>query len=115
MKGTVLRFHVPEGQRHQGILLWEWLLRRGSDLGARGGSALRPVAGFGRHHVLHEQKFFELAGSLTVEVELLLSEEQLQRLLELLESTAIRLFYTRTEVTFGIVNPDAEDGPQRSS
>jgi PII-like signaling protein len=97
------------------MLLWEWLLRRGSDLGARGGSALRPVAGFGRHHVLHEQKFFELAGSLTVEVELLMSEEQLQRLLELLEGTAIRLFYTRTDATFGVINPDAEDGSQRSA
>jgi uncharacterized protein len=115
MKGSLLRFHVPEGQRHQGMLLWEWLLRRGSDLGARGGSALRPVAGFGRHHVLHEQKFFELAGSLTVEVELLMSEEQVQRLLELLEGTAMRLFYTRTEVCFGVVNPDAEDGASRSA
>jgi PII-like signaling protein len=113
--GNLLRFHVPEGQRHQGMLLWEWLLRVGCDLGARGGSAVRPVAAFGRHHVLHEQKFFELAGSLTVEVELLLSEEQLQRLLELLESSAIRLFYTRTDVTFGVVNPDGEDSPQRSS
>jgi PII-like signaling protein len=115
MKGNLVRFDVPEGQRHQGVLLWEWLLRRGCDLGARGGSALRPVAGFGRHHVLHEQKFFELAGSLTVEVELLMSEDQLQRLLELLDSTGIRLFYTRTEVTFGIVNPDAEDSSQPSS
>jgi len=110
MKGNLLRLHVPEGQRHQGVLLWEWLLRRGSDLGARGGSALRPVAGFGRHHVLHEQKFFELAGSLTIEVELLMSDEQARQLLALLENTGMRVFYTRTEVTFGVVNPDVEDG-----
>jgi PII-like signaling protein len=109
MKGNLVRFHVPEGQRHQGMLLWEWLLRRGSDLDARGGSALRPVAGFGRHHVLHEQKFFELAGSLTMEIELLMSDAQLQQLLELLAKASIRLFYTRNEVTFGVVNPDAED------
>lgn len=115
MKGNLLRFHVPEGQRHQGVLLWEWLLRQGCDLGARGGSALRPVAGFGRHHVLHEQKFFELAGSLTVEVELLMSEDAVQRLLALLDSTGMRLFYTRIEVMFGVVNPDAEDGSRRSS
>lgn len=109
MKGTLVRFHVPEGQRHQGVLLWEWLLRRACDLDARGGSALRPVAGFGRHHVLHEQKFFELAGSLTVQVELLMSNAQLQQLLELLQKAAIRLFYTRSEVGFGVVNPDAQD------
>ena len=114
MNGNLLRFHVPEGQRHQGVLLWEWLLRRGCDLGARGGSALRPIAGFGRHHVLQEQKFFELAGSLTVEVELLLRDQEVQQLLELLEQAAIRLFYTRTQVSFGVVHPDAQDNPESS-
>ena len=109
MKGNQVRFHVSEGQRHQGMLLWEWLLRQGCDLGARGGSALRPVAGFGRHHVVHEQRFFELAGSLTVEVELLVTDAQLQQLLALLEKAGIRLFYTRSDVTFGVVNPDGED------
>jgi len=27
------------------------------------------MAGFGRHHVLHETSFFELAGSVAIEVE----------------------------------------------
>ncbi|HLK70757.1 MAG TPA: DUF190 domain-containing protein [Steroidobacteraceae bacterium] len=114
MNGTLLRFHVHEGQRHGGVLLWEWLLRQASDLGARGGTALRPIAGFGRHHVLHEQKFFELAGSLTVAIELLVNDEQMQRLLALLASERIRLFYTATQVSVGVVNPDGEDNPQGS-
>jgi hypothetical protein len=29
MQGSILRFCVPEGQRHDGRLLWEWLLAAG--------------------------------------------------------------------------------------
>jgi len=71
MQGSFLRFYVHEGQRHQRRLLWEWLLEQANALGIRGGSAFRAMAGFGRHHVLHESKFFELAGTLAVEVEFL--------------------------------------------
>ena len=41
------------------------------------------MAGFGRRHVLHESQFFELAGSLTVEVEFIVTEEEAQLLFEL--------------------------------
>jgi PII-like signaling protein len=109
MNATLLRLHVPENQRHQGVLLWEWLLQQASTLGARGGAAHRPIAAFGRHHVLHEQKFFELAGTLTVDVELLVSDEQCQRLLELVRNARIRLPYTMSSVQLGVVNPDKED------
>ena len=61
MNGALLRFYVHEGDRHHGVLVWEWLLKKASELGIRGGSAFRALAGFGHHHVLHEQSFFELA------------------------------------------------------
>ena len=73
MQGSYLRFYVHEGQRHQRRLVWEWLLEQANGLGIRGGSAFRAMAGFGRHHVLHESTFFELAGSLTVEVEFIVT------------------------------------------
>jgi uncharacterized protein len=69
MQGSFLRFYVHEGQRFERRPLWEWLLEQANSLGIRGGSAFRAMAGFGRHHVLHESTFFELAGTLTVEVE----------------------------------------------
>ena len=66
MQGCFLRFYVHEGQRHHGRLLWEWLLEQANKIGIRGGSAFRAMAGFGRQHILHEAKFFELAGSVAV-------------------------------------------------
>ena len=66
MQGSFCRFYVHENARHKRRLLWEWLLDQANRLGIRGGSAFRAMAGFGRHHVLHEDHFFELAGTLTV-------------------------------------------------
>jgi uncharacterized protein len=109
MQGSFLRFYVHEGQTHHSRLVWEWLLEAANKLGIRGGSAFRAMAGFGRHHVVHENHFFELAGSLTVEIEFILTEEEARQLLELVEREKIRLFYARTAATFGIVNPDRRD------
>jgi uncharacterized protein len=111
MQGSFLRFYVHEGHRYRGRLAWEWLLEEANRFGVRGGSAFRAMAGFGRHHVLHESHFFELAGSLTVEVEFLVTEDEAQKLLEHLRQQPVRLFYARIPATFGILNPDRADPP----
>ena len=111
MQGSFLRFYVHEGQRHKRRLTWEWLLEQANELGIRGGSAFRAMAGFGRHHVLHEAQFFELAGTLTVEVEFIVTDDEAQRFLAHLEPHAVRLFYARIPATFGILHPDRADPP----
>jgi len=109
MDGSLLRFYVHEGHRHRGQLVWEWLLAEANRLGIRGGSAFRAMAGFGRHHALHEARFFELAGSLTVEVEFIITEPEMRTLLALLEKEGVRLFYARVPAHFGVLNPDSSD------
>ena len=111
MEGSFLRFYVHENKRHQHILLWEWLLEQANRMGIRGGSAFRAMAGFGRHHVLHEEHFFELAGSLTVEVEFIVSDAEAHQLLERVRAEGIRLFYACVPALFGVLNPQAGDPP----
>lgn len=113
MQGSYLRFYVHEGQRHKRRLVWEWLLEQANGLGIRGGSAFRAMAGFGRHHVLHESTFFELAGSLTVEVEFIVTAEEERQLLQLLGTAGIRLFYVSVPARFGVLNPDSADPAQQ--
>jgi len=115
MQGSFCRFYVHENARHRHRLLWEWLLEQASELGIRGGSAFRAMAGFGRHHVLHEDHFFELAGSLTVEVEFIVTDEEVKRLLELVRAEKVRVFYALIPAQFGILNPDADDPPTEAS
>jgi PII-like signaling protein len=107
--GHLLRFYVREDQRHHHAPLWEWLLQQANKLGVRGGSAFRAMGGFGRHRTLHEQRFFELAGSLAVEVEFIVTEEESRQLLALIEREGIRLFYACIPARFGVLNPDAQD------
>jgi PII-like signaling protein len=111
MQGSYLRFYVHEGERHRGRLVWEWLLEEANRIGIRGGSAFRAMAGFGRHHVLHESHFFELAGTVTVEVEFIVSDAEAKQLLERLHAEKVRLFYACVPALFGVINPDATDPP----
>jgi uncharacterized protein len=108
MQGSFLRFYVHEGDRHHGRLVWEWLLEQANKLGIRGGSAFRAMAGFGRHHVLHEERFFELAGTVAVEIEFIVTDEEAQQLLELLRREKIRLFYAHIPARFGMTASAAD-------
>jgi PII-like signaling protein len=109
MEGSYLRFYVVEGHRLHGSLLWEWLLKTANQMGIGGGSAFRAMAGFGRHHVLHEDRFFELAGNLIVEVEFVVTPDEKARLLERIAAEKVRLFYTEIPARFGVLNPDRDD------
>ncbi len=104
MDGSFLRFYVHENDRLHGQLAWEWLLKQANELGVRGGSAFRAVAGFGRHRVLHEERFFELAGTVTVEVEFIVTDDEARQLLELVSREGLRAFYARIPAHFGVVD-----------
>lgn len=104
MQGTYLRFYAHENRKHHGILLYEWLLEAARKLGIHGGSAFRAVAGFGRHGVLHEQHFFELAGDLTVEVEFVVTEEEAAKLIDLIRRENVRIFYAKVPAEFGMID-----------
>ncbi len=106
MNGTLLRFYVHENRNHQRISLFEWLLEQAKKMGIRGGSAFRAVAGFGRHGILHEEHFFELAADMTIQVEFVVSDEQAEQLLDLLRRERVSIFYTRVAAEFGAIEGD---------
>jgi len=102
MNSTCLRFYMHENRKHHHILLYEWLLEQARKSGIHGGSAFRAIAGYGRHGVLHEQHFFELAGDLTVTVEFLLDDDAAQSLLDLIAREKVRVFYAKMPAQFGV-------------
>jgi hypothetical protein len=57
--------------------------------------------------VLHEDRFFELGGSLIVEVEFIVTPQEKQKLLELVAAEKVRLFYADIPARFGVLNPEA--------
>jgi hypothetical protein len=61
--------------------------------------------------MLHEERFFELAGTLTVEIEFIVTDDEAARLLALIHQEKIRLFYAHVPARFGVINPDSADPP----
>jgi uncharacterized protein len=115
MEGSFLRVYMHEGERHHGQPAWEWLLEQANALGIRGGSAFKAMAGFGRHHRLNEAKFFELAGSLAIEVEFIATDQEAQQLLALIHREKMPLFYTHMPARFGVVDLQKADPPSIDS
>ncbi len=103
MQGICLRFFVHENRKHKHLLVYEWLLEEAKRLGIQGGSAFKAIAGYGKHGVLHEEHFFELAGDLAVEVVFVASEEEVGKLLSAIRDAGIPLFYARSAVEYGVV------------
>ena len=103
MQSVYLKFYVTEKQRHNGTLLYEWLLEEAKKLGVPGGSVFRAIAGFGRHGRLHEESFFELAGELPVQVEFVLEAILADKLLETLRAHKLNLFYVRYALESGVL------------
>jgi len=102
MNSVYLKFYVTEKQRHDGTLLYEWLLEQAKKLGMPGGSAFRAIAGFGRHGHLHEETFFELGGEMPVQVEFVLDAAAADRFLEAIRVHKLNLFHVRYAVESGV-------------
>jgi PII-like signaling protein len=100
MKSVVLRFYVHENRKVHSLLAYEWLLEHAKKMGIHGGSAFRAIAGFGRHGILHEQHFFELAGDLTVVTEFIVSHAEADALLEIIKNEKVHIVVARWEVDF---------------
>jgi len=101
MKGVCLRFFTHELQKHEGMLLYEWLLEQAKKHTIRGGSAFRAIAGYGKHGHMHGEHFFELASDVPVEVLFIVEKEEAQAFLASLKKENLSLFYTITDVDYG--------------
>ena len=104
MQGTYLKFFMHENRNHQHTRVYEWLLEQAKKMGIHGGSAFKAIAGFGRHGILHEDHFFELAGDLPVAVTFIVSDEEAERLLEMVKSSGLTMFYVRLQAEYGVIN-----------
>lgn len=110
VQGVYLRFFMHANARHDGKLLYEWILEQARSNKLGGGSVFRAVAGFGRHGVLHEEHFLELAGDLPVKLEFLLSESEANTLLDIVREAGAELVYARSASEIGII--DKQNGDQ---
>lgn len=107
MKGYQVTFFTQQDRRHGHKPVSEWLMLAARDLGIRGAIILAASEGFGHDRRIHSAHFFELADQ-PQEVVMAVTEEELQRLFEVIEREGVQVFYAKTEVEFGTLgSPDS--------
>jgi uncharacterized protein len=110
MKGYQLTFFTLQARRHHGKLVSEWLLQCARDLGLRGGTTVLAAEGIGHNGKFHSGHFFELADQ-PVEVAMIVTEEESERLFQRIRNEKVHVFYAKTPVEFGFLGEDSSDLP----
>ncbi|NCT84117.1 MAG: DUF190 domain-containing protein [Comamonadaceae bacterium] len=110
MNGFQLTFFTQQGQ-HQGHQAMDrWLIELARSLGV-GATSTAGVEGVGHNGRLHSAHFIELADQ-PIEVTMVASQEQAERLLASVSTEVDQLFYVKVPVVFGRIGTGvAQEAP----
>jgi uncharacterized protein len=84
-EGYLLRIFIGESDRHDGKLLYEWLVLTAREEGLAGATVIRGMMGFGAHSRLHTFKIERLSQDLPIIVEIVDTREKLEKFLALID------------------------------
>jgi len=105
MQGYQITFFTQQDRKQEGRPLANWLVESARALGVSGATALLAAEGFGHGRRIHSARFFELADQ-PVEVTMVASAEETERLFAHLREHRVHVFYARTPVEFGTIGED---------
>jgi len=78
---TLMRIFIGESDKYHGKPLYEALLEKFREKGLAGATVIRGVAGFGASSVVHTEKVLRLSLDLPLIIEVVETEEAIQRIL----------------------------------
>ena len=85
-EGKLLRVFIGENDKHEGLPLFEWIVRTAREQGLAGATVLRGLEGFGAHSRLHTAKILRLSSDLPVIVEIVDTEEKIEAFLPIIDA-----------------------------
>lgn len=83
--GLLLRIFISEKDKHEGMILSDWIVRKAKETGLTGATMFRGTQGFGAHHQIHSTRIIDLADNLPVVVEIVDTVDAIEKLLVLLD------------------------------
>jgi len=83
--GQLLRIFIGESDRHEGMALYEWLVRQARQRHMAGATVLRGLEGFGAHSRMHTAKILRLSQDLPIVVEIVDTTENIQSFLKIVD------------------------------
>jgi uncharacterized protein len=83
----LLRIFIGESDRHHGKPLYEQIVLKARELNLAGATVLRGVMGFGADSRLHTAKLLELSVDLPMVIEVVDTEENINKLMPFIDET----------------------------
>lgn len=84
-EGVLLRVFVGESDRYDGKPVYEQIVHKARELGLAGATAIRGIMGFGAASRIHTAKVLRLSEDLPVVIEIVDTEENIERILPFLD------------------------------
>ncbi len=100
MEGYLVTFYTQQKREYNGISLAKWIVEQAMKLGVSGATLFTGREGFGHDGRFHSYNFFDCEDP-PVQVALALTSDDCNRLMNCLEENKVRIFYTKSKITFG--------------
>ncbi len=84
-EGHLLRIFIGESDKHDGMPLYEWIVRKARENGLAGATVLRGVEGFGAHSRLHTAKILRLSVDLPIVIEIVDTKDKIENFLPIID------------------------------
>lgn len=100
--GHLLRIFIGESDRHDGIPLYEWIVRKAREHGLAGATVLRGLEGFGANSHLHTAKILRLSTDLPLVIEIVDTIEKIEAFMPIVDEVVEEGLATleRVEIRF---------------
>ncbi len=85
MNGHLLRIMVGEKEKHEGGLLYEWIVRKAHQQGLAGATVLRGIQGFGAGSRMQSAKILRLSMDLPVVIEIIDTRDRIEAFLPVID------------------------------
>src|SRR5437016_6568468 len=85
-EGYLLRIFIGESDRHEGKLLYEWIVLRAREEGLAVATVMRGMMVFSAHSRLHTFKIERLSQDLPIIIEIVDTREKLEKFLSLIDN-----------------------------
>ena len=83
--GHLLRIFIGESDKHEGLPLYEWIVRKARESGLAGATVLRGLEGFGAHSRIHTTKILRLSTDLPIVIEIVDKLERIEEFIPVID------------------------------
>jgi hypothetical protein len=100
--GQLVRIFIGEADKHDGMPLYEWIVREARKRGLSGATVFRGLAGFGANSRVHTTNILRLSLDLPIVIEIVDKPEQIEAFLPVLDTVVTEGLVTIEKATIKI-------------